>query len=327
MAPAAHTSSILIFGATGLIGMHITSAILNAAPQHGWTVTIFTSPDTTQKKQALISDLTARGARIVTGDFTKEDDVNAAYTGTDTVVSCLGRPVIDKQVLLVQLADRHRDVRRFLPSEYGTDIEYGPQSKDERPHQMKIKVRAAIRAARDLEHTFVVTGPYGDADGGLYLAAAGEGMRDKGTFDVQQRKAVLIGDGEGRISLTTMRDVGKLVVAALTHPEEARNRALKVNSFTTTPIELVREFERQTCGGEWDVQFTSLERLKELEKEAWREGNPTAGGFTLRRIWAEGGTLYENRDNALIGMEDGVDDLCSCVKQAIEVQRRSGAKI
>lgn len=322
----ATTTNILIFGATGLIGTHITSAILSAAPKHEWSVAIFTSPGTVSSKASLISDLKGRGAKIIQGDFTNEADVKAAYSGIDTIVSCLGRPVIDKQILLVQVADEHPDVKRFLPSEYGTDIEYGPQSKDEKPHQMKIKVRAAIRAAKNLEHSFVVTGPYGDADKGLYLSAAPEAMREGGTYDVKNKKAVLIGDGEGKISLTTMRDVGKLVVATLFHPDTAKNKALKVNSFTTTPKELVAEFERQT-GGKWDLSFTSLEHLKKMEKEAWEKGSPVAGGFTLRRIWAEGGTLYEKRDNGVIGMEEGVDDLRSCVQQAVEVQSREGAKM
>ena len=325
----AKTSSILLFGATGLIGAHVTSAILSAAPQQRWTVSIFTSPETAKSKRELISDLKARDAKIITGDFTNADDVNAAYEGIDTVVSCLGRPVIDKQVLLVELADKHKDVKRFFPSEYGTDIEYGPQSKDEKPHQMKIKVRAAIRASKNLEHTFVVTGPYGDADRGLYLSAAPEALELAGTYDVKGRRAIVIGDGEGRISLTTMRDVGKLVVAALLHPEEAKNKALKVNSFTTTPNELIGEFERQTGGEKWQVSSTSLKQVKELEAEAWSRISPVAGGFTLRRIWAEGGTLYERRDNGLIGMEKGVDDLQSCVGQAVEVQlgNAQGAKI
>lgn len=194
------TKNILLFGATGLIGSHITTAILAAAPKENWTVSIFTSPETAKTKSQLISDLKTRGARkIITGEFTDADDVNSAYEGIDTVVSCLGRPVIDKQILLVQLADAHKDVKRFFPSEYGTDIEYGPQSKDEKPHQMKLGVRAAIREAKDLEHTFVVTGPYGDADGGLYLSAAPESSEAKGTYDVKRKKAVLIEEGRAEL--------------------------------------------------------------------------------------------------------------------------------
>lgn len=327
------TKNILIFGATGLIGTHITSAILAAAPTHDWSIAIFTSPSTAASKSQLLADLAARGAEILTGDITSAADIRSAYArngGIDTVVSCLGRPVIDKQNLLIELADQTSSVRRFLPSEYGTDIEYDVTSKDEKPHQMKLGVRATIRQCKDLEHTFVVTGPYGDADAGLYLSASGKRAQEAGVFDVANRRAVVIGDGKRRISLTTMRDVGKLVVAALLHLDETKNRAIKVNSFTTTPLELVKEFERQTRGQPWDVSFTSLERLKELEKEAWEQSNPVAGGFTLRRIWAEGRTLYQERDNVLVGMEGegkGLDGLESCVRQAIEVQSGSVAKV
>jgi len=115
--------------------------------------------------------------------------------------------------------------------------------------------------------------------------------------------------------------VGKLVVAALLHPDVARNKALHVNSFTTTPKEIVAEFERQT-GDSWDVGYTSLDELKELEQKAWATDDPLAGVATLKRIWTSGGTLYDQRDNHLIDMEGSkVDSLADAVKQAIQVQR------
>ena len=110
---------------------------------------------------------------------------------------------------------------------------------NEKPHQQKIKVRAALKDVKDLEYTYVVTGPYGDADKALFLSAAAPGNEATGNFDVARKRATILGDGEGKISLTTMRDVGRLVVAAIKHPEASRNRALKVNSFTTTPKEIV----------------------------------------------------------------------------------------
>lgn len=283
-------------------------------------IAVFTSPKTIASKPEEISTLKSRGVEIISGDSTSASDVNTAFNGFDTIVSCLGRPVIHTQLLLVELADAHPDIKRFFPSEYGTDIEYGPQSKDEKPHQQKIKVRAALRAAENLKHTFVVTGPYGDADGGLFLSAAPVEREANGTFDVKRKRAVLNGDGKGKVSLTTMRDVGKLVVAALKNPEAARNRALRVNSFTATPEEIVAEFERQSGGEKWSVEYTSLEKLREIEKNAYAEGDPKAGGLTLRRIWTEGGTLYERRDNGDIGMEDGVESLEDAVRQAIKVQ-------
>jgi hypothetical protein len=98
--------------------------------------------------------------------------------------------------------------------------------------------------------------------------------------------------------------VGKLVVKAILHTEASRNRALRVNLFTATPSDIVTEFERQTGGEKWKVSYTSLERVREWRKQAYAAGSPRAIGFTLRRIWGEGGTLYEKRDNGLIDGED-----------------------
>ena len=138
---------------------------------------------------------------------------------------------------------------------------------------------------------------------------------------MKRKRAVLLGDPDAEICLTTMRDVGKLVVAALRYPEEAKNRALVCNSFTATPKAMLAEFERQTGGEKWDVAVTDLETLRRLEKEAWARQDARAVPLSLRRIWSEGGTLYsEARHNGLIGMEDDVDSLQSAVEQAIKVQ-------
>ncbi|KAK4550489.1 hypothetical protein LTR36_000068 [Oleoguttula mirabilis] len=316
---AASTKNILIFGATGLIGQHITTAILDKK-EHFGRIAIFTSENTLSTKSEEIDHLKSQGVEIIAGDLTSADAVKEAYTGFDTAVSCLGRPVIHHQLKLIELAEQHPDIKRFFPSEYGTDIDYSPASAEEKPHQQKLKVRALLKTVKALQYTYVVTGPYGDADRGLYLSARPSEDEAVGTFDVKRKRAVLLGDGEGRVSLTTMRDVGKLVAAALLHPDAAKNKALRVNSFTCTPKEIVHEFEKQTGGGKWDVGLTPLDKLNELEQQAWVTNDPKAGTLTLRRIWTEGGTLYDQRDNGLIAMEDGVDSLQDAVAQAIEVQ-------
>lgn len=62
------------------------------------------------------------------------------------------------------------------------------------------------------------------------------------------------------------------------------------------------EIERQLGGNQpWDISRTSLERLRQVEDAAWENGNPAATGVTLRRIWVEGGTLYAERANGIIG--------------------------
>lgn len=121
-------------------------------------------------------------------------------------------------------------------------------------------------------------------------------------------------------SQANLDSVGKLLVLALLHPEASKNRALKVNSFTTTDLEILHEFEKQTGGDPWKVSYTSVAELEKLESEAWEKGVPYATLFTLHRIWAEGGTLYEKRDNGLIEGDAVVETLRDAVAESIKVQ-------
>lgn len=117
----------------------------------------------------------------------------------------MGRNAIETQVEWIRLADLSPSVHRFFPSEYGTDIEYGPKSVDEKPHQKKLKVRAAIRACQNLDYTFLVTGPYADGDAGLYFGP-NTVAKQGGNFDVKNKEATLIGDGKLNVSFTTMKE-------------------------------------------------------------------------------------------------------------------------
>ncbi|ERF74633.1 hypothetical protein EPUS_00763 [Endocarpon pusillum Z07020] len=302
--------NLLIIGATGLIGKYITKEIIEAKGSVE-RIVILTSKDTTHNKASEINDLKQSGIEVLVGDITKEEDVKNAYHDIDTVISCVGRNVIAQQIPLIQWASE-TSVTRFFPSEYGTDIEYSLESASEKPHQQKLKVRRYMSTVTNLECTYLVTGPYSD----LYFAEPPFGRFEAGGFNVKEKKCSLLGDGKGRISFTAMADVGRLLVAALQHPAASRNRVLIVNSFTTSPDDILAEFEKQT-GTKWEVQYTGLEKLKEIEERAWRNQDPLATALTLRRIWAEGGTLYEKRDNELIG-DPPMETMTDQVRQAIE---------
>ncbi|MBE3048919.1 hypothetical protein IMZ48_41760 [Candidatus Bathyarchaeota archaeon] len=115
----------------------------------------------------------------------------------------------------------------------------------------------------------------------------------------------------------TRHSVGKGVVAALRHPEAALDRALKIQSFVATPNEILAAFEKQT-GAQWAAEYSSLDTLRAVEEKLWAEGSPIATAATLRRIWGEGGTLYEETDNASIGLVDGeLEGLGDAVRGAV----------
>lgn len=105
--------------------------------------------------------------------------------------------------------------------------------------------------------------------------------------------------------LTKPPSVGKFVTATLRHPTQSFGKALKVQSFIVTPKEVLAEFEKQT-GSTFDVTETPLPEIQELEEVLWDkksdnpQPNPQATFVTLRRIWAQGGTLYEKNDNEVL---------------------------
>ncbi|KAI1178549.1 hypothetical protein F4777DRAFT_575791 [Nemania sp. FL0916] len=316
---AALSYTILIIGGTGAIGKHITNSIVSAGVTAGHSISLFTSEATASSpdKSALLTSWKSKGLRIITGDVNSADDVSHAYEGVDVVVSCLGRNTLAVQVELVKLAEQSKSVKWFFPSEYGTDIEYDETSPAEKPHQHKLKVRKFIREnIRRVHCTYLVTGPYID----MFMSQI-PGAEAAGGFEVRGRKAVLVDDGKGPIGFTSMPDVGKLLVASLHHPDESYGKALKVQSFVTTPLEILDEFKKQT-GDNWAVEHTSLQELRDLEKRMWDEGSPIATGPTLRRIWAEGRTLYDKTDNESLGLKpDDMEPLSQVVARFIEARK------
>ncbi|KAI5459226.1 hypothetical protein BGZ63DRAFT_360700 [Mariannaea sp. PMI_226] len=305
--------SLLVFGATGNIGKYIIDKIANAQPAFE-RVAVFTSQGTVERKASAIKELESKGVKIIIGDVSNESDVKKAYEGVDTVISAVGRDVLETQIGLIRLAEESTSVKWFFPSEYGTDIEYGPQSANEKPHQLKLKVRKYIREnTKNLKHTYLVTGPYPE----MYFTLT-QSAPEAGGFDHVGKRAILIEDGEGKIGFTTMPDVGNTLVAALRHPEASFNKALKVQSFVVTPKQVLAEFKKQTGTEEWEVTYSSLQKLREAEQKSWEKGEPFAVLYTLNRIWAEGGTLYDNTDNKNIGLNPSdVETLETAVRRTL----------
>ena len=115
-------------------------------------------------------------------------------------MACVGRGAILLQKDLIKWASESGSVKRFFPSEYGTDIEHNDRSSQEKPHQLKIQVRAYAKTIPSLEFTYLVTGPYPD----MYMFKMPKD--DVGSFDVKAKKAVLLGDGNGPVNFTAMAE-------------------------------------------------------------------------------------------------------------------------
>jgi len=227
--------NVLIIGATGVIGRYITSAVISSGvatrvtiftspataaaepgtPKHKllseWKATPFPDRSSSSKSSSGQSDADESYVRVITGDINSETAIRSAFQGQNTIISALGRDSLLAQIPLLRLAEENASlspddggtVRWFLPSEYGTDIEYDPiTSPHEKPHQHKLAVRKFVREqVKNLKVTYVVTGPYLD----MFLALSGvKEAQANGGFDVKEKKAVLVGDGQGKVGFTSM---------------------------------------------------------------------------------------------------------------------------
>jgi hypothetical protein len=101
----------------------------------------------------------------------------------------------------IKWASETPTIKRFFPSEYGTDIEHNTdKSPHEKPHQLKIKVRAYAKTITNPKFTYLVTGPYSD----MYISKSK--VDEISTFDVKGKRAVLLGDGNDKVAFTTMTE-------------------------------------------------------------------------------------------------------------------------
>lgn len=72
---------VLIIGATGTIGKHISAAIANASKSFE-RVAIFTSPSTAETKQGVIEELKSKGVEVIVGDINDDEQLKKALSGS-----------------------------------------------------------------------------------------------------------------------------------------------------------------------------------------------------------------------------------------------------
>lgn len=71
---------VLIIGATGTIGTHITAAIADAVKSFE-RVAIFTSPATAESKKGVIESLKSKGVEVIVGDIEDDEQLKKVFSG------------------------------------------------------------------------------------------------------------------------------------------------------------------------------------------------------------------------------------------------------
>ncbi|KAI1813029.1 NAD(P)-binding protein [Poronia punctata] len=278
---------VALAGATGNLGPAILEQLLKA----GFQVTVLTRKDSTHSFTEAVN--------VKKVDYDSVDSLADALEGQDALISTISAVALAKQLRLVEAAVKAK-VKRFIPSEFGSDTKH-PKSSKLPCFADKVAVQEGLAneaANGSLTYTTIHTGPFFDWGLAVGLIAAAK------------EKSITLYDGGNRpFSTTTLEWIGKAVVGVLRNPEATRNRAVYVRNASLSLKQLKAVAEKVT-GTSWKANEVSVD--KDVLAPAWaelgkEEPNPSKFvlPFIIATIWGEGyGGDFAGSDNELLGVKE-----------------------
>lgn len=271
-------------------------------------------------------------------DYASQPSLEAALRGVDGVVSAFAFEVIGQQRTLVDAAAA-AGVRRLIPSEYGNDT-MNPKLATMPIYQPKIAIREqcqrlALAAAADdkrgPEHGFSWTVV-------MNASFLGPDWTLDFLVDMTHRKCTIKDGGDVLFCAATYADIARAVLGIFCHPDETRNRPVKISSIDTTQNELLalaREVdaeanaEADASAAErpaWDISYANTEDLEREGRARWAAGDESFEVQSMminRAFLGPGwGGFFPEKDNELLGVQ-GLDRsaLKDMIREALQKKK------
>lgn len=232
-------------------------------------------------------------------DYTSLPSLTAALSGQDAVVSTIAGLALETQLLLIDAAIASH-VRRFIPSEFGSDLA-NPKSAALPVFAAKVKVSdyLARQAAAHPDFSYTLLRNSAFLDWGLQVGFI---------FDVRSAAPQIFDSGNQRFSTTSLATIGAAVAAVLRKPEETKNRAVTVQDLALTQrqiLEIATRLDPATERRPVQVSTTELREKSFAELKAGTANEDTFRRFIASSIWGEGyGGEFAKTDNALLGLPE-----------------------
>lgn len=228
-------------------------------------------------------------------DYNSVSSLAAALQGQDAVVSAVGLPGLQGQNLIIDAAVA-AGVKRFLPSEFGSDLS-NPKTSQLPIFSYKVATQIYVeeKAAQnpDFTYTLVRTGAF--LDWGLEMAFL---------LDWKTGKPRIYDSGNQPFSTTTLASVGLAVVGVLSSPDETKNRAVYVQDMQTSQNRILAIAKKIAPEKKWELVQTSTVELKTAADEKIAKGDYSMGvlyEYLFPSIFGEGyGGYMEKTDNELL---------------------------
>ncbi|KAM3757386.1 hypothetical protein ACB098_02G183600 [Castanea mollissima] len=207
----AQKSKILIIGGTGYLGKYIVEESAKAG--HPTFALVRENTASNPEKSKLIESFKSSGVTLLYGDIYHHESLVKAIKQVDVVISALGSPEqVADQVKIVAAIKEAGNIKRFFPSEFGTD--------PDRVHAVEpaahfFGVKASVRRSIEAEgipYTYLVSNGFA----GYFLPNLGN-IRTSATAPPRD-KVEIIGDGNPKVIFVKEEDIATYTIKAVDDP-------------------------------------------------------------------------------------------------------------
>lgn len=203
---------ILIIGGTGYIGKSIVEA--SAKSGHPTFALLRESTVSDATKAQLVQGFKNSGVTILTGDLNDHESLVKAIKHVDVVISTVGFMQIGDQYKIIAAIKEAGNIKRFLPSEFGNDIDrcraVDPINAN---FQLKVQLRRAIEA-EGIPYTYIVSN--------LFAGYSLSNFLQLGATAPPRDKVVIPGDGNVKAVFNAEHDIGVYTIKAAVDPRTVK---------------------------------------------------------------------------------------------------------
>ncbi|GMJ06987.1 hypothetical protein like AT1G75280 [Hibiscus trionum] len=216
----AEKSKILIIGGTGYIGKFIVEA--SAKEGHPTFALVRESTLSDPVKGKIIDNFKNLGVQLLIGDLYDHESLVKAIKQVDVVISTVGSMQIADQVKIIAAIKEAGNVKRFLPSEFGMDVDLNNAVEPAKSaFGLKAQIRRAIEA-EGIPYTYVPVNCFA----GYFLPT----LSQPGATSPPRDKVVILGDGNPKAVFNHEPDIGTYTIKTVDDP-----RTLNKTLFVRPP--------------------------------------------------------------------------------------------
>ncbi|PTB37606.1 uncharacterized protein TrAFT101_005515 [Trichoderma asperellum] len=315
----AHTpiKKVCLVGANGTLGSVILKGLIQA---DCFDISVLQRSNSSSSSPSSIP-------RILVPPELPVEDVAKALTGQDAVIAAFPLGQGDQHLRLAEAAFQ-AGVQRFIPADFGSCDASDPEPQKYLPLYRKktlVREKCEALAVQATQHgsafswTTVICGHFFD-----------HGLRDGLLhIDFDTRTAQILDGGATKASTSTLRRIAEATVRVLQRAEQTRNRAVYVQSFNPSQLDVVAALEK-AMGEPWHMQHIDSKPYLEDAQKRLKSEEPQAVLDAIEDIVFVLGALdadWTKRDGFamdLLGLED--ENLEDVVQEVVAAYRAEGSK-